>query len=61
MNHFKSLKPKSRVGLPLPIESSSLILYNYACHSILGVGYDVEQDESSQELLGVNISEAQEN
>jgi hypothetical protein len=24
-------------------------------------GYDVEQDESSQELLGVNIHEAQEN
>jgi hypothetical protein len=33
----------------------------YACHYGLGVGYDVEQDESSQELLGVNIHEAQEN
>jgi hypothetical protein len=31
------------------------------CISLLGSGYDFEQEESSQALLGVNIREAQEN
>jgi hypothetical protein len=31
---------------------------NCAFHYDLGFGYDVAQDESSQELLGVNIREA---